>query len=425
MVTGSNIRSYLSDLKYNTNPAVLAEIQDSLARIQNAARKAGKEQDWDTYHKYQGLVDLTSGNSLANVYNTMKEGKVDRNSVTNDEGKRKPVEHIELLDAHARMLAKEDLSPFEKMSKSLKMITSELPEPSEEDKEDQEEEMQARCTQTCSDEDEFGQEEREPENLTNSKFGELYNWLKSIEQADSKVKKLKQMEKMSDLQKVSSIEFAKPKGLFMKKLINKEFWFRGSVPAERFLNVITDNSGSMGTYKKYRNEVFKMVFDTAQRLSMNLEHTFFNTRIHDQVDQIKSKVDLDNLMKKRPDGDDNLGASTIGKLKKLKKTKEKQYLLAISDGTGSFEDAAQSDLAMMLAKEKNVELRFALFSSQNDMRSIPAEMIFQIYNGNAASTGKIAEAGHKKTATTEEEIKEFEKLLDAQKKLTSSRTAHI
>lgn len=381
MLAGTTARDYLMDLKYNTDPSVLDSISLSLAKIKEKG-DSGRDSDAERCRYMSAFLDR---DNLANFYNAMQTGKFNTGITTDTAGGKIGNKHyldsLETLEALASIYSKEEFeNPFEKINKALSDFTYMFKEPSSKTKKDEKEKMEGRSRMTCSDKDTFGQKKQEPPAAENDpKFSELVKWLDSIKETTETKKKLRQMEKMSDLQRVSATEFIKPKGLFLKKLINKEFWVKGQVKAERFLHVVTDNSGSMTGYRQNRNTAWSALYDMCQKKGIKMEMGFFNTRLWDKIFKIDSKADIEKLYSNNIDGDDNLGRATIEKLNKLNKKSERQYLVMISDGTGSFESKSQSDLAVRLAKEKNVEVKYILFSDQNCMYSTPIEDIFYIY----------------------------------------------
>ena len=380
MLAGNSTRDYTLDLLYNTSPETLQSIKNSLAKIDHESKEAT-----ESGAKAESLKSLLGGDGLVNLYNSMKEGKLNDGWTTGLNGGeiqtpylRRSKKALEDMDALSRMYSKDNAQPFEKMEKALKEYTNQFGQASKKEKQEQEEQMQSRVD-TCSDENnKYGAESSEKD--VDPKFKIVANWLKTLNTTNNKKKVFRQMEKMSDVQKVSAIEFAKPKMLFMKKLVSKDFWFRGEAKADRFLHCITDFSGSMGEYKSNRNTAWQLLFDKCKELGISIENTLFNEDLNEEtLQKWNSQADLNKAFKMRPDGEDNLGRATISKLKLLTKKKEKQYLVAISDGTGSFKDKVQSDRALELAKEKNVEVKYILFSNQNQMQSTPKEDIFYIY----------------------------------------------
>lgn len=245
-----------------------------------------------------------------------------------------------------------------------------------------------KSVSTCSDEDK-GEEppkKSSEEGLLKMKgYQELVEWLNKITAITSTTKKLQKMDKYSDLQKVSSVEFIRPKMLFMKKLLNKEFYVKQTTPENRIIHTMIDFSGSMGNYQSWRNALMTRVFKDTKAANIDLYNCFWNTHLHSKTDLkgkekfIKSEQDLEtHVLDKSPRGDDNMGRCVVEKLQELQRSSVRQYLLCISDGTGSIEDDAQSKEIYRLASEKNIELKFALFSSQNDMYSIKKEDTFYI-----------------------------------------------
>ena len=382
MLAGNSRKDYSLDLLYNTDPGVFKSIQDSLARISHDAESESADKV-----KMRYLKGMIAGEGLVNVYNAMKNGSLNDgwttdghgNSIEKNKHTRPYTEAISDIDALARMYKDDEGTPFEKMEKALRQYTQGLGQASKKEKEQQEQQMQQRMN-TCSEENNPYGADIDESSKVDPKFKGVVNWLKSLQTTNNKKKIFKQMEKMSDIQKISAVEFAKPKMLFMKKLVNKDFWFRGQTKADRYLHCITDFSGSMGSYMKNRNVAWQLLFDKCTELGIEIENTLFNHELNaETAHKWKSQADLDKDFRLSPDGDDNLGRATIDKLNLLKRSKEKQYLIAISDGTGSFSGREQSEKAKALALEKNVELKFILFSSQNSMGSIAKEDIFYVY----------------------------------------------
>lgn len=382
MLASASIKDYIMDLKYNSDPDVVKSIANSIAKIQKDDRVSQKGISPEERRNIQIENSMLSGYNMPALYNAMKKGFVEdgqfiENGGADEYGKGAK----ELVDAYARMYANQDISPFEKIDNFLKAHTQYLTLRSEPQEEEQQEIMQSMMT--FDDEDDldsgFFDEDRDVEQ---SQFAQLLQWLDDMKKSSSEEKKFSQIEKISDLQKVAVSEFARPRPLFIKKLINKDFWIRKTVPLKRNLYTIVDRSGSMQEFVDKRNEALKFIFDTCIGKDIKMFHTSFYTHLNNDEMEISGEDELKKISRISPDGPDNLGNATIEKLNKITRKPEKQYLIVMSDGTGSFNDAKQSDLANSLAISKNVEIKYVLFSHQNDMHTIKKEDIFYIFDGD-------------------------------------------
>jgi hypothetical protein len=227
----------------------------------------------------------------------------------------------------------------------------------------------------------------EEEAKGNKEFGENFNdktqgqddfdkWIRDLEaQIDQGDKKMQQLEKYSELQKVSTIEFVKPKQLFVKKLLNKDFYIRKPSPKERKLYVITDNSSSMDNCRRYRANIMDMIYNACKKNKIDMYHDFFNYGLHNEEVRV-SYEELNRIKSRYPNGQDNVGSSTYDKLMKMKRSDNRQYLLVISDGTANLGGFNLTSEIMKLCKEKNVDLRFILFTRDMDEYNIPNDNIF-------------------------------------------------
>lgn len=386
MIAGNSSRDFARDFIYNASPEALKKIQNGLAKIDHEAKSHKSPEE---ARKLSTLSALMSGDGLVNLYNAMKNGSLNDGFTTGSRGENVPREIVEAekdIDALARIMSDKDMDIFEKMGDALELYTSTMGLATREEEERQGKSI-AKTRETCEEENIRYGAPIMPEEKVRPEFKELYEWLKKFETTTSKKKVFKQMEKMSDIQKVSAVEFAKPRILFMKKLLNKDLWFRGEQPADRFLHCITDFSGSMGGYMGQRNKAWQMLFDTCKKAGITIENTMFNCGLEgNKAERIGNQETLNKMFRYEPDGGDDLGRSTVEKLKLLTRKKEKQYLIAISDGTGSFRNEEISEEAKRLAREKNVELKFILFSHQNSMQTISKDDIFYIYDGNNGKT---------------------------------------
>ena len=383
MIAGNSHRDFIKDLLYNASPEALLKIQNGLAKIKH--ERENETKDVNRVRKLSMMETLLGQEALVNLYNAMRDGKLNDGFTTEQLGRADQkfvVEAKKDIDALARIFADKEMDVFDKMGAAMEMYTRSFGEATEKEKQQQSQAM-AKVRQTCEDENIKYNAPISPDKEVQPKFKELYDWLKRFETTTSKKKAFKQMEKMSDVQKVSAVEFAKPRALFMKKLVGREFWFRGEKPEDRYLHCITDFSGSMGEFMGERNTTWQMLFDTCQKAGIEIENTMFNCGLENNkpVKWTDQEV-LNKCFKFQPDGGDDLGRATIDKLRLLTRKKEKQYLVAISDGTGSFRNEDTAELAKQLALEKNVELKFVLFSKENSMYTIDTKDIFYIFNGN-------------------------------------------
>ena len=80
-----------------------------------------------------------------------------------------------------------------------------------------------------------------------------------------------------------------------------------------------------------------------------------------------------------PRGSEDVERSVMEKLNMINKTSNTQYLLFVSDGTATIESTDVGKRIERIAKEKNVDIKFALFSAQNTMNGISEENIFYVY----------------------------------------------
>ena len=226
-----------------------------------------------------------------------------------------------------------------------------------------------------------------------SAYKQLEEWFESIKTSDATKKKFQPISKMSDLQKVSAIEFVKPRGLLMKKIVNRELYCKQSVPADRFMNTIIDFSPSMSSFNKWRNLLLERIYEDCEKMNITFENTFWDTNLYPGgsygPQTIKSKKDLkEKVLDSFPRGNGtDMETSTIQKLQLLKKTKAKQYLLVISDGDGSIDRNAA--MIYKLCAEKNIDIKFALFTDDSTMNGIKKSDIFQIFqNGDNNENNK-------------------------------------
>lgn len=383
MLGGNQKREFIDDLVYNSDPAVIKGIEHKIAHLNQVygeymGEDGGGEEFREKVNRLERLLRLINPDRLPELYNAVKNGKINDGHHMSRSGTEQT--YLE-FDAIARALKDSELDPFQLIDKAIENMASEFLEVEVEIPEELEKEVkEAMARNTCSDEDhKSGKRPRRPSRAS-GKMDHILEWLNNLPKTTEKVSKYMQMTKISDLQKASSVELAKPKSLLMKKIVNKEIWFKGKTTAKRRFDVITDFSGSMSSYIGERNFVLDEIHEACSRIKADLNHTFFNSDLNQKTEvKVTSKEVLTQIKDTYPDGEDNLGRATLTKLNLMKKSKTKQYLAAISDGTGSIGSTNRSEEIKRLAKEKNIEVRFILFSNQNDMGSIPKDWIFYTY----------------------------------------------
>ena len=262
---------------------------------------------------------------------------------------------------------------------------SEKGEPSKEEIESEAEKISKMTVCEESPEDDTEADLPETKGLERLKgYNQFEAWLKSLKGVDTSKKMLKQITKTSDLQKVSASQLAMPRGLLMKKISNKELYCKQKVDSKRFMHIMTDRSGSMGDYHEWRNQFIIKAFEDCIKIGIDIETEFWNTKLHLEgtfsPQKIKTAKDLEEkTLSIRPDGGDDMGRCILQKLKLLKKQKSTQYILCISDGTGSISSYEQKDEIYEIAASKNIEFKFVLFSKNNDMHGTKQEDMFYVY----------------------------------------------
>jgi hypothetical protein len=391
MVAGHNNKKCLTDLKYNatrediikivtTKKLMKSEI-DKLKSIEKSTGVSNPAIDTKriAYNNFDNLI-LPSIYNAAGGYETQssyyKNAAGDSNELLKDIS-----DTIEEISALAKY---EDGSTLSKSINALyntyKDYESFTP-PTEEEIEKEQEEI-AKNVQMDDGEEQASNDDKNPlKNLDGYK--QLEEWLKNIKQTTTKKKKFSQMTKLSDMQKVSPIEFIKPRPLLMKKMINNEFYCKSNAASNRFMHSIIDCSPSMSRYNEWRNLLVNRMYEDCVKLDIKFENTFWDTHLHTNgkygVQKIVTKLDLKSkLTDIMPNGNGtNMGRSTIEKLRDIKKTKTRQYLLVMSDGDGAIENEGKEIYS--LCESKNVEIKFALFSDDSTMNDIRKEDIFLVY----------------------------------------------
>ena len=216
-------------------------------------------------------------------------------------------------------------------------------------------------------------------------YAEFLKWLDKMKEADSNKKKLFQVEKMSEMSKIPISEFGKPKILMLKRMVNREYYIRKNQPVDKFMEVCTDDSGSMGDYFKHRQTALVDVFNACKDRNIKFNHMFFVQTIDKNPIDIKSEAELYDIVSKYPGGSENIYISTFDKLKSMEKKQNKQYLLFISDGTATIPTTEMGKTLQNMAEEKNIDLKYVLFSEENEMHGIDRKNIFYIFSNELSS----------------------------------------
>lgn len=399
MVAGHNSKALLNDLKYNVTSDHLYKLTQTKKVAEqklNEIRKKGFNWSDPTYglpkEEFEALQLLGKINSpefipsiVSSIYNQQNGYETVDDSYKSGNLSKELYDALNLMGHNAKYKSGSALdTSIDAIHEYVQQFgTSYVSE------EEVESEADAISEMTCSDED----NEEEPKSTDEKKleamkgYAQLKKWLKQITAITSQTKVLKQMTKYSDLAKVSASEYIRPKTMFMKKLMNKEFYCRQSDPQHRIIHTMIDFSGSMREYQSWRNALMTRVFNDCTKANIDMYNCFWNTHLHSVSNPdipkerfIKTTQELEtHVLKREPRGDDNMGRCVVEKLQQIQRSSIKQYLLCISDGTGSIEDSEQRKQIQELAIAKNIELKFALFSSSNDMQGMPLKDIFYIF----------------------------------------------
>lgn len=402
MLAGFNNNQFNKDVKYNISQEDLYRITSVKKGLKNKVDQLRKINWSDNprartdYYKYANIYNKFESGFIPNIYNQMLGYKQsdgyaylnqfeekDSNSeyISESEYIEEIANDINLLSTKAKY---EEGTLLEKLTKSVynqykEFIT--IP-PTEEEVKKTEEGL-SRNTNSEEDSEEEGDNEDSPLKEKRG-YKSLKDWLNSLKETTAYKKEMTQIKKVSDLQKVSVVELTRPRALLMNKIINRELYCKQKVKGDRFMHTMIDNSGSMSAYRTWRNDLMETIFNDCKEMNINLENSFWNVHIHEDgpkgPQSIKSENDLkEKVLKIRANGDDCMGQCVYEKLQKIPRKAEMQYLLCISDGTGSIRDSEERKNIERLAKEKNIELKYALFSSQNDMYGTNKDDIYYIY----------------------------------------------
>jgi len=401
MIVGQNNIKCLTDLKYNatqddivkiikTKKALKSEIERERAMF-----KAGKITDLTNFEKNRFMLENFEKLVLPSIYNSADGHETQSAFHKNATGETN--ETLKSLSGKIDTIAASaKYGDGSLLSRSLDAIYDEykdviVSDPTDEEQQEQMNQNASNVISSGEDERVDGEDEENPmKNM--SGYKQLEQWMTSIKTTESSRKKFSAITKMSDLQKVSPVEFAKPKMLLLKKIINKELYCKKPAPADRFMHTIIDCSPSMSSYQKWRNRLVSEMFESCIKLGIKFENTFWDTAIRKDetygLKKVSNKQDLKkNILDIRPNGNGtNMGNSTIEKLKTIRRTATKQYLLVMSDGDGAIRDEAPE--IYRLCGERNVELKFALFTDDSEMKNIKKEDIFQIFDNGEGSSEK-------------------------------------
>ena len=401
MVSGHNFNKCIMDMKYNMTHDDYVKILSTKKALKSELhrlKKATSGNSWDSgppitaeMKAEMGALDFLVKNFettvLPSIYNGT-DGYETQSAFhkfadgSNSETLKKVAQTIDAISTGTKY------EEGTTLQKSINSLYNEFKHLSTVPPTDQEieQEMEKISQNTCDDEDNYENGKSNDDQLKKKTgYQLLEDWLKSLKGSDVKKKKFQQMTKMSDLQKVSAVEFIKPKALFMKKLINKEFYCKQTTESEKYMHIITDNSGSMSDFFNNRNSVITKTFESCEKIGISVETSFWNTNIYTEGPFSAQKIRNKNELKEKtlsvlPDGSDNMGRCLEQKLQILQKKKAKQYVLCISDGTGSISGVEQRKKIYELASQKNIEFKFALFSKANEMYGTKTEDIFYIYD---------------------------------------------
>ena len=387
MFAGHDSIDFMKEMKYNATAEDIENIFKLKQGLQNKIKNLRSKDDFsmEEWSRVNFLHEHLEDTILPSTYNRMKGYESQSEFYRTREGSinksmKAISDEFEGLAATAQY-TEGDTDISKVLSAALDKYAEYLSEPTPETKEKSKEAI-SRMTKSLEDNLTGAKEDKDDGLKKLKNFDKLEDWLKKLKSSDTKVKKLMPIEKMSDLQRVSPSEFAKPKALLMKKIINKELYCKQRVTGEVYVHCMIDNSGSMSRFMKYRNQVVQRLFNACTKNNIQLLNEFWNTSIN-KVGELSPKrvtpKSIGNIFSHFPDGDDRMGYCVLQKLQTLKKMNEKQYILCISDGTGSVDDLNQSLEIKSLCKSKNVELKFALFSRENRMYDIPEEDIFNLH----------------------------------------------
>ena len=249
MIAGNNAHACFQDMKYNM------EYEDfvKLAAIKKAL-KSNKDREMEnckargTYTKEYKSAELElkkfESIMLPSIYNKLSGYETQSAFQKGEDGE--DVESYKDIALKSDIMA--ESGKYEEgtiLNRTINAMYNEYKDiiQFEPTKEEIKEEQGVVSRNTCAEEN--SNEHKEPEDGNPLKdmvgYKELEAWLKKMKgTTNSKKKKYRQMSKISDLQKVSPVEFIKPKALFMKKIIGKELYLKQVIESERFMHTIID-----------------------------------------------------------------------------------------------------------------------------------------------------------------------------------------
>lgn len=388
MIAGNISDHFLNDFRYNASEEDLFRLVSVKKALASEVGRLKKDKTKrEELYKTHNLLSHLEDTILPSLYNQLK-GHDQQSAFSKctwgnhtDESLKNIAEFSDYLATSAKY---EEGTMMEKLTKVLYNEYKNVPvEISEEDVEEQRKQMQ-QFGQSSGSGPKSNKEDEGMKDMTGYK--KLAEWLSSLKESMANKKKYREISKMSDLQKVSATEFVRPKSLFMKKLINKELYCKQKTVTKRVMHTIIDFSPSMGSYHTMRDHLVTKMYKDCTKYNIDFENTFWDDILRKcekyGPNKIESETDLiEKVLSVRPGGSGtNMPHSTIEKLNLMKNIGTKQYLLVISDGDGEIDDSNQSQEIYKLCKEKNVDIKFALFNRSASMATIKPEDIFYIYD---------------------------------------------
>ena len=408
MILGNNKVDYLNDIRFNLSE----DDTTSMAKIKTFLN--GNINDRKNGRKFDVMRKTFESDVLPSIYNRINGTPLSTSSFKQSDGSNVEAFKEVLLDeAYISELAKTKdksaissiLEAFDEkygVSRWLEEMEKKNPGKNNSDVEKAKEDSKKKLEKMLKDDEDSKEQKEDEEEIrkidkrkekeideriarVNKELGslsgykQLEKWLDSIKKTSSTTTEMVQMTKMSDLRKVSISEFAKPRMLVLKRAVNREYYVRSKVEQDRSMFVCTDNSGSMGDFIGKRDGLLARVQSDCELKKINMYHTYFVHKLIGSEVHIKNKLDMYSNFNYSPGGGEDVERSVMEKLNMINKTSNTQYLLFVSDGTATIESTDIGKRIERIAKEKNVDIKFALFSAQNTMNGISKENIFYVY----------------------------------------------
>ena len=386
MIAGNTKNAFLLDMKYNMTDDMLKKITE----MKVSAEKT-YQTEWEKYRltgKYDQkkmevlnymrkdidteILPSIYNKALGHEFQTEFSGKSEASDIITD--------RVDIASALAKYKGGSILENT--IDAAYDEFYSDLVEITEEDKNNEFEAIK-RMTQSIENNDEQSDDpEKQLKGLDGYKS--FLDWLKKLRSASVMKKKQTKIDKASDIQKVPLMELAKPKILLASKIINRELYCKKLAPEKRYMHIMCDRSGSMNSFRKFRDVAALAIYDDCTAANINTSIEFWNTDIYLSGDFASSKISsrawLEEKLKNTSSrGDDRMGYCVKRRLEQLTRTKTKQYIICMSDGTGSLDGSSQLDEINKLCIAKNAEVKYVLFSSDNEMYGTKKEDIFYIY----------------------------------------------